>query len=126
MVPAGGCWWLSLDSPVWRDPRCFGSFRRHPLYLSISGLSFRRDPEISLHNASPDAVLSSMTLHSRYWFCFCFSELISALFGNRTFWRIMVLITDGIHGTDCWGCWGIPFDPAITAFGHTQHTDRGL
>jgi hypothetical protein len=83
-------------------------------------------PRFLLHNASPDAVLSSMTLHSRYWFCFCFSELISALFGNRTFWRIMVLITDGIHGTDCWGCWGIPFDPAMTAFGHAQHTDRGL
>ncbi|OJZ89228.1 hypothetical protein ASPFODRAFT_484560 [Aspergillus luchuensis CBS 106.47] len=82
---------------------------------------------------------SSMALHSRYCLFFFFLFLFflflfvgfpssSARFDNRDHWRITVLIMVGIQWNGlCWGCWGIPFEPAkfqpaTTDLGHLRGT----
>lgn len=82
-------------------------FGRHEIYLSISSL---RSGPSRLGNfiISPRALLrgstSSMALHSRYWFCFCFSNSslrssATGLFGELRFdhgWDTLERIAGGV------------------------------
>ncbi|PYH90473.1 hypothetical protein BO71DRAFT_74829, partial [Aspergillus ellipticus CBS 707.79] len=73
---------------------------------------------------------SHMALHSRYccFFLLAFRVPLCARFDTRDHWRITVLIMVGIHWNGlCWGCWGIPFEPAkfppaTTDLGHGRGT----